>query len=277
MPTVEENSQAWESKYDWTHQGEEWSSEWGGSEAQWYGSIGPRIHNFIPTDTVLEIAPGYGRWTNFLRHYCRSLIIIDLSEKCISACRKRFAADAHITYHVNDGRSLSMIRDTSIDFVFSFDSLVHAEADVLEIYLNQLALKLKPNGIGFIHHSNLGMYRQTLSLISQIPQESRDLIVNKVFLSPTHWRASSMTAGLFQEYCAKAGLRCISQELINWGNEGLLIDCFSVCTPQNSVWSRPTEVVENREFMKEAHLIKNLSRLYTVKDFFDKTPSGDNR
>jgi cyclopropane fatty-acyl-phospholipid synthase-like methyltransferase len=39
------------------------------------------------------------------------------------------------------------------DFVFSFDSLVHVESDVIENYLTQLAKKLKPNGIGFIHHS----------------------------------------------------------------------------------------------------------------------------
>src|SRR4030095_8370524 len=45
--------------------GEEWSSAWGGSEAQWLGAIFLRIRAFIPTDTILEIAPGFGRWTNF--------------------------------------------------------------------------------------------------------------------------------------------------------------------------------------------------------------------
>jgi hypothetical protein len=27
--------------------------------------------------------------------------------------------------------------------------------EVIEVYLNQLSIKLQPNGIGFIHHSNL--------------------------------------------------------------------------------------------------------------------------
>ncbi|MBR8827309.1 MAG: hypothetical protein DSM107014_05285 [Gomphosphaeria aponina SAG 52.96 = DSM 107014] len=49
-----------------------------------------------------------------------------------------------------------MIPDDSIDLVFSNDSLVHAEADVIESYLAQLSLKLKVNGVGFIQHSNLG-------------------------------------------------------------------------------------------------------------------------
>ena len=88
------------------------------------------------------------------------LAVVDLAEECIKACQQRFASDSHISYFVNDGKSLAMIQDKSIDFVFSFDSLVHAEAEVIEAYLNQLAIKLQPNGIGFIHHSNLGKYQQ---------------------------------------------------------------------------------------------------------------------
>jgi len=76
-----------------------------------------------------------------------------------------------------------MIQDKSIDFVFSFDSLVHAEAKVIEAYLNQLAMKLSQNGIGFIHHSNLGKYQQAFSLIDKIPSEFRELVINRIFWS----------------------------------------------------------------------------------------------
>ena len=48
--------------------------------------------------------------------------------RCVSA--QVFASDTHISYHINDGKSLEMVQhDDSTDFVFSFDSLVHAEAD----------------------------------------------------------------------------------------------------------------------------------------------------
>ena len=67
--------------------------------------------------------------------------MVDLSEKCIEACRKGFASSSHISSHANDGKSLGMIAEKSIDFVFSFDSLAHAEADVIEAYLVQLATK----------------------------------------------------------------------------------------------------------------------------------------
>lgn len=41
-----------------------------------------------------------------------------------------------------------MVNDRSIDFVYSFDSLVRVEADVIKRYVNQLATKLKSEGIG---------------------------------------------------------------------------------------------------------------------------------
>ena len=152
MPSVEENLRVWDQSYDWTQEGNEWSAAWGGPEAEWFGTIFPRIHGFLPNGTILEIAPGFGRWTHYLKDYCDKLILVDLSEKCIEACRRRFSSSSHITYHVNDGRSLEMIADKSVDFVFSFDSLVHAEADVLEAYLIQLGRKLKLKGTGFVHH-----------------------------------------------------------------------------------------------------------------------------
>ena len=51
-----------------------------------------------------------------------------------------------------------MIPDASVDFVFSFDSFVHPDRDVVEVYLRQLGTKLKIGGKGFIHHSNFGEY-----------------------------------------------------------------------------------------------------------------------
>ena len=248
MPTVEQNRQLFNQDYEWTKQGEEWSAVWGGSEAQWFGAILPRIHAFIPTGTILEIGPGFGRWTSYLKKYCTYLAVVDLAEECVKACQQRFVSDSHITYYVNDGKSLAMIRDASIDFVFSFDSLVHAEADVIESYLRQLAIKLQPDGIGFIHHSNIGKYQRTFSVIETIPSELRDLVVNRIFLAPTHWRAASVTAELFADYCNQAGLECIGQELVNWGTDELLIDCFSLFTRKGSVWTRPNKVVENKDF-----------------------------
>jgi SAM-dependent methyltransferase len=169
MPTLEQNLESWNRTYDWAAEGEEWSKAWGGSESQWYGAIFPRVHAFLPSQTILEIGPGFGRWTNYLRAHAEQLIAVDMSQTCIDACRRRFGPDTNIRFHINDGKSLAMIPDRSIDFAFSFDSLVHAEADVVQGYLSQLAAKLKPNGSGFIHHSNLGQYRRVYALTRRMP------------------------------------------------------------------------------------------------------------
>jgi hypothetical protein len=48
MPTVEQNLREWGRDSEWMKQGDEWSSTWGGAEAQWFGAIFPRIQAFLP-------------------------------------------------------------------------------------------------------------------------------------------------------------------------------------------------------------------------------------
>jgi SAM-dependent methyltransferase len=267
MPTVEQNLRQWDQDYEWVKQGDEWSSTWGGAEAQWFGAIFPRIQAFLPAGRMLEIAPGFGRWTHYLRGLCEHLTVVDMAEHCINACRRRFASDTHISYHVNDGKSLEMVQDDSTDFVFSFDSLVHAEADVIEIYLRQLARKLTPNGVAFIHHSNIGAYQQDFSRMEKIPATLKPAITRMGYVFDyNHWRAFSMTAGLFEKYCEQHGLACTGQELVNWGSKRM-IDCFSVFTRKGSVWSRPNRVIRNPDFMREADLIRRWSEVYTTASF----------
>jgi SAM-dependent methyltransferase len=270
MGTIEQNRYAWNNAYDWKHQGKEWSKGWGGVNMQWYGSVLPRIHAFTPTETILEIGPGFGRWTQFLKDLCDHLVVVDLSEKCLQACQRRFGCCSKITYHLNDGISLDMIPAESIDFVFSFDSLVHAEADVIETYLNQLGGKFRKNGVGFIHHSNMGEFSAYFSLLKKIPKgKVKDILARlRLIERKSHWRAHSMTAERFEKFSAAAGLQCISQEIINWGTSPKrLIDCLSMVTRKNSMWARPNRVIRNGAFMKEANYLLRLSKLYGI-DFF---------
>ena len=135
MPDVEWNFRTWNDQHDWEKDGDEWSISWGGARAQWFGSIYPRIHSFLPANRILEIAPGRGRWTQFLLPHFVEYVGVDLSEKCIQACKQRFSAATRAKFHQNDGRSLAMVPDASIDFVFSLDSLVHVESDVIGEYI----------------------------------------------------------------------------------------------------------------------------------------------
>lgn len=252
MGDVEDNLTLWGSK-DWPDAGEGWSEWWGDTDAFWYAGILPRIHSFVPTGTILEIAPGYGRWTNYLRKLGERLVVVDLAQRCIDHCRKRFQGDSHIEYFVNDGRSLDMVDDRSVDFAFSFDSLVHAEVDVLQSYLEQLSSKLKPDGIGFIHHSNIGRYRTAVRLARSLRPQAMTLLVERGLLPDLiAWRAESVTAEVFGDLCQRAGLRCVAQEQISWRRGFYLIDAFSVFTPAGSIWDRPPRRIRNYLLRSEA-------------------------
>jgi hypothetical protein len=245
-------------KYDWKDAGEEWSAPWGTSSAQWFGAILPRIRDCLPAETILEIAPGFGRWTHYLKDHCRDLWIVDRIDECIEACRQRFAADSHVRCYVNDGRSLSMIPDASIDFAFSFDSLVHTKRDVVEAYLRELGIKLKIGGKGFIHHSNFGEYAN--SFRERLPTALvKPLIKAKIF-DWAHHRTPDMTASLFRSLCAKHGLRCLTQEIVNWRGRRL-IDCFSTIMRSDTSEQTPTRIIRNRNFMREAAEIRAKSAL----------------
>ncbi len=254
MPSIEENRSEWGEKYGWSDWGEEWSQPWGSPESQWFGTVFPRIHAFVPAPTLLEIAPGFGRWTKYLQAHCGRLIGVDLTERCVEECRRRFQGLGHVEFHVNDGTSLEMVPEKSVDFVFSCDSLVHVETDVVAAYLRQLAGKLTPDGVGFIHHSNLGAYRDQHTGALPTWVENRG------------WRAQTMTAAAFRDECQKAGLLCVGQEIVNWW-AGILSDCFSVFTLPGSRWARPNRVIVNHRLTQEAATLSRLAQLYTAPSF----------
>jgi SAM-dependent methyltransferase len=267
LPTIEENRSNWGETHDWSQGGDEWSAAWGGVQMEWYGSILPRIRAFVPTDTILEIAPGYGRWTAFLKDLCKHLIIVDLSEKCIDACRQRFVKYSHISYFVNDGQSLEMVaNDNSIDFIFSFDSLVHAEETVMNCYAAEFAKKLRSNGSAFIHHSNRGEYiflGKAQSLISKVPPFFSLLKTLRICDDVnSQWRGRSMTAAKMETFAEEHNLQCVGQELMTWNSKFALIDCLSTIVPRGSKWSRQNRILKNPGFWSEAQRLSNLSRLY---------------
>jgi SAM-dependent methyltransferase len=240
-------------KYDWKEAGEEWSQPWGSSAAQWTGTIFPRIREYLPTGTILEIAPGFGRWTHYLKDYCNELWAVDKSRECVEACQQRFASHSHVRCVLNDGASLSMVPDSSIDFVFSFDSFVHPDREVVEAYLRQLGTKLKIGGKGFIHHSNFGEYVN--SPRERLPEALAKPLIKVKILDWAHHRNPSMTAELFRVLSEQSGLHCLSQELVNWRGRRL-IDCLSMFVRSDSAPENPTKIIRNPNFMREAARIR---------------------
>ena len=265
MVSISVNRNWWGQDYDWAEEGDEWSRPWGSADNQWYGSLYPRIHPFVPAGTILEIACGYGRWTQYLKDHCEQLTAIDLSQKCVDACRERFADDPRLQFLTTDGTSMPEVADHSIDFAFSFDSLVHADQPTLNAYLAELERVLKPEGVAFIHHSNLGAYAQRHRLLRKVPKLGgalrRSRILGSVYMRDPDVSAQSVAAA-----AELAGLRCIGQEVTPWLGRRTLVDCISVMVPERSSAVRPNRVVRNRQFRREPGYVARFAPVYSPKD-----------
>ena len=247
MPDLDRNYHMWERKYDWGRQGEEWSAPWGGSRRQWFHFLLPRLQRWLPAETMLELGPGRGRWTHFLKDHTQRFIGLDLSPACVEACRSRFRADAHCEFHATDGRTLGPAPAGGVDLVFSFDVLVHAEADVLQAYLGQLAGILRPGGAAFWHHSNLAA--------------CPDLLADPEAKSA--WRAESVSAERVSRWCDAAGLRCIGQELFGLEKHPeRFLDCISLIVRADSPEVRPNRVLANTGLWDEIARARRLAEIY---------------
>lgn len=219
MAELDWNKEIWESKYDWKQSGEEWSKAWGSSSAQWVATILPRLNSFLPCKNILEIAPGYGRWTKFLLPNCDTYCGIDFSNKCIDACKQRFQKE-RCHFFSNDGKSLRAAFGRTYDLIFSFDSLVHVDMPVMDAYINQIlnCNLLSDNGVSFIHHSNL-KYASSNNIVDiKSFNHERDKTVDHIEV-----------ANAVQKY----GGCVLSQEIMEWGGRPM-IDCITVFTSKNS-------------------------------------------
>ena len=244
MPDLEWNRGFWDEDYDWPADGDEWSEPWGGAAAQWYGTLRSRLQGLLPAGHVLEIAPGRGRWSQFLIAASGGYLGIDLSPTCVVACERRFAGRPNARFAANDGVSLDAAPDGLYDLVFSFDSLVHAEADVFAAYVPQILRKLTPTGVAFIHHSNLAEAR--------IAPGEHD-----------HSRAASMSARRLAEMAQAAGGRVLIQELINWRGAGL-IDAISIFGGARARPGLEPQLIVNDAFHLQAEHIRDCLARYSA-------------
>jgi len=242
MPELEWNRVRWNDEHPWPESGDEWSVGWGGPRAQWYGTIFPRITRWLPARKVLEIAPGFGRWTQFLLRHTDELYGIDLNPKCIQRCVQRFSAYDRAHFIQNDGFSLEMVGDETIDFAFSFDSLVHAEIDVVTAYCQQIVRKLNATGVAFIHHSNAAN-----GVDPQDPNASG--------------RAQSVSSQAVRAVIEQAGGRVLIQEEINWSSTAR-VDCLTTFVRGNAYPHVGYTKLENNHFMLEMEIIQAYQSQY---------------
>lgn len=211
MPTVAENQRIW-TGFDWSMAGEEWSVGFGGGERAWFAVWKPRIRHCLPAARVVELGPGFGAWTGRLVAEGSHVVALDITERCVEACRQRFPPAA-VTPRLTDGRSMPGVADRSIDLVFSAQSLVHADWDCMAGYLAECARVLKPGASAFMHHSNMA---------ACAPDPQRD-----AYQIAQSLRGPDVSAERMREEARRLGLECVVQEIVPWGGH-LMNDCFTL-------------------------------------------------
>jgi ubiquinone/menaquinone biosynthesis C-methylase UbiE len=112
---------------------------------QWRELIWPRIRR-LDFSHVLDLAAGHGRNSARLREVAGRITIVDINRENVDYCRERFQGDDRFTFLTNDGLSLRGVADDSISLVYSFDSMVHFDSDVMREYLKEIRRVLKPGG-----------------------------------------------------------------------------------------------------------------------------------
>ncbi len=175
-------------------------------ERQWAEQIFPLISD-CDFSVVVDLAAGHGRNTEKLRHLAGKVYAVDINEANVAFCRERFAGDPRVECLVCDGVSLTGIPDKSVSLVYSFDSMVHFDSDVVRAYLRDIARVLRAGGRGMCHHSNY------------TGNPTGD------FRASPHWR-NFMSKELFEHYCHKEGLSVVRAQLLDW--ELPALDCITV-------------------------------------------------
>jgi ubiquinone/menaquinone biosynthesis C-methylase UbiE len=177
--------------------------------------------NLSPQADVLEIAPGHGRWSELMVNQCRTLTLVDLSPTCIEFCRSRLEKYNNVAYQVTDGKTLTDVADTSIDFLWSFDSSVHMSPEVIQAYLHETHRVLRAGGKAVLHHAGRRDMLLGLGFLKDWGGLGRDAykILSMGKLGDDDGWRSDVSRELIRRLAERAGLTVESQ-VQTWGQNG---------------------------------------------------------
>jgi SAM-dependent methyltransferase len=170
-------------------------------QRQWDAMIWPVIRDF-DFSVTLDFACGHGRNTVLLARHAKRIYAVDANPRAVEVAARRLVdfdrKGCSIEVILNNGRDLHAIPSGAVTTLYSFDSVVHFERRLVEIYMPEFARVMRPGGRAFIHHSNFGR-------ISDNPD----------FKAHLGWR-SNVDKDWFARCCWSYNLWPVRQILLDW-------------------------------------------------------------
>lgn len=150
--SVNQNKLTW-NNWNWNNLGEEWTK----SQAWKDKLVSEIIQKLIPDNSsIIEIGPGGGRWSEFLLKKATKLNLVDISDKCLELCRKRFGKNSNVNYNLIKDVNFNFAGKNSVDVVFSYDVFVHIDKSQITEYFIEFERVLKNKGKIILHYSKVG-------------------------------------------------------------------------------------------------------------------------
>ena len=112
------------------------------------------VHHYEPLirqgDTVCEVGPGLGRWTNPIVDRVKKLYLVDYSRHVCQFWREK-NDPRFVVVHSGNSR-MPQIPDASVDFAMSWDVFVHMNIEQIYGFLQEFSRILRPGGKAMIDH-----------------------------------------------------------------------------------------------------------------------------
>lgn len=221
--TLETNRRWWDQEHPWSEDGDEWKDQarrCGKSYRAWKASVVERFLVRHATDArALEIGCGHGRWSEPLADVSRRLWLVDLSPSCVRYCRQRFSGRDHVETWITDGRTLPGRLTGRIDFVWSYDTLVHLKPELIQTYLEEIERILVPGGVAALHHAGRRHGTLWLAWLRRLGEPGR-LLYRAVSMGTDEradgWR-SDVSRRSFARMAESAGLD-VEGQVDRWGD-----------------------------------------------------------
>lgn len=107
------------------------------------------LQPFVKDAVVLEIGSGGGKWTQYMKQ-AKRVICVDLSQEILNHIKNRLGWK-NLSFYKTNGDELKGISNSSVNFIFSMDSLVRIEKSALKNYFREINRVLKDNGEVCLH------------------------------------------------------------------------------------------------------------------------------